>query len=179
MEERGAQSSSTHTIYSLHIHNPLTKYSKVLVILFLRATSELQKDSRDNADTDNESAAHTSTTRKSNILKKLREPEGADETPDLADKGDEDTDTGSFFLVAINGVGDEHCGDDLVADGGDGGTDERSDVPFVAGVLGLDQEDDEADHAEDEAGVAEPETVFGLGTVAGGKLAGAAFHPCV
>lgn len=45
----------------------------------------------------------------------LGEPEGTNEAPDLTDKGDEDADGGSVGAVAVDGVGDEDGGDDLVA----------------------------------------------------------------
>lgn len=49
------------------------------------------------------------------IVNRLDVPEWSNEAPDLSHKGDEDTDASSIRAVAVDGVCDEHGGDDLVA----------------------------------------------------------------
>lgn len=143
------------------------------------AAPPLQKHGGNDTDAENQRTPNASTGLEPDVLKHLREPERTDEAPDLAHKRDKHTDAGGFFLVAVDGVGDEDCSHDLIAHGGDGGADEGRHVPLVRQVRELAQEHDVADHAEDEARVAEPETVFGRGALAGGEFAGAALHPRV
>ena len=123
--------------------------SFLLVDRLSRATSPVQPYDRNNTDTNHQSRTDASTSLKSNALKHLGEPEGTDEAPDLADKGDEHTDTSGFFLVTVNSIGDKDCGDDLVSDGSDGGTDKGCDIPFH-GVIGLDEEDNVTDNTKKE-----------------------------
>jgi len=136
----------------------------------------VQPGDRNNTDTNHQSSTNSRTGLETNTLEHLREPEGTDKAPDLADKGDEDTDTGSFFLVAIDSVGDKDSSDDLVSDGGNGGTDEGCDIPLL-GVISLDEEDNVTDDAEEEPRVTEPKTVFRKRAVASRHLAGLALHP--
>ena len=88
--------------------------SKLLVAGPSRTTSEVQVDCGNNTDTNHQCSANASAGLESNALKHLREPEGTDEAPNLAYEGDEDTDTGSFFLMTIDSVGDKHGGDGTV-----------------------------------------------------------------
>jgi len=136
----------------------------------------VQPGDRNNTDTNHQSSTNSRTGLETNTLEHLREPEGTDKAPDLADKGDEDTDTGSFFLVAIDSVGDKDSSDDLVSDGGNGGTDEGCDIPLL-GVISLDEEDNVTDDAEEEPRVTEPKTVFRKRAVASRHLASLALHP--
>nr|POE77570.1 hypothetical protein CFP56_09217 [Quercus suber] len=90
------------------------------------------------------------------------EPEGPDEAPGLADDADEDANARGMLDVAIDGVGNEDRGGDLVADRADGDADDGRDVPVaVRRLLDADAEHQHPDHGEQKAGIAEPETVLG------------------
>jgi len=89
----------------------------------LAALSPLQQgDGNDAADEDH--ASHQATAaRAAKSLFHVGEPEGADEAPSGAHDVDEDADAGAVLDHAVNGVGDEDGGDDLVANRGDGDAD--------------------------------------------------------
>lgn len=171
----------TVRIYYNHVENKTPSLSNpspsfLLVNVFSRTTSPVQPGDGNNTDTNHQSSTNTCTSLETNTLEHLREPEGADETPDLADKSDEDTDAGSFLLMTVDSIGDQDGSDDLVSDGGNGGTDEGCDVPLL-GVIGLNEEDNVADDTEEETRVAKPETVFRQRTVTSRHLASLALHP--
>ena len=138
----------------------------------------MQVDCGNNTDTNHQCSANASAGLESNALKHLREPERTDEAPNLAYEGDEDTNTGSFFLVTIDSVGDKHGGDDLVANGSDGGANQRCNVP-LGDVFSLNEEDNVADDTEEETSITKPETVLRLRTVTSRHLTSSALHPRV
>jgi hypothetical protein len=84
-----------------------------------------QSNGHDAADEDH--ASHQATAaRAAESLFHLGEPEGPDEAPSGAHDVDKDADAGAMLDHAVDGVGDEHGGDDLLADSGDGDADLRT-----------------------------------------------------
>lgn len=98
------------------------------------ALAPLEHSNGYNADDENQSRHQTSATRAAQRSLHIREPEGPDEAPGRADDVDEDADAGAVLDVAVDGVGDEDRGHDLVADGRDGDADLES--VLVNGVMG-------------------------------------------
>lgn len=122
----------------------------------------LQQGDGDDADEEDHTGHETSTAGAAQSLLHVREPERTEESPGGPDDVDEDADAGAVLDVAVDGVGDEDGGDDLVSDGGDGDADDGSHVPFSGGgLLQTHAEEDQADHGEEEADVAEPQSVLG------------------
>ena len=89
----------------------------------LAALAPLQQSNGYDANDEDHASHQTTTARAAESLLHVGEPEGADEAPSGADDVDEDADAGTVLDHAVDGVGDEDGGDDLVADGGDGDTD--------------------------------------------------------
>jgi hypothetical protein len=153
-----------------------------------------QSDGYDAADEDH--ASHqTAAAGAAESLFHVREPERPDEAPSRADDVDEDADAGTVLDHAVDGVGDENGGDDLVADGGDGNADlgvgvskevqwnnvmggayDRRDVPYtLRRLLEANAEHDQTNHGQDETHVAEPKSVLRFRTAS--KLLSALVHP--
>ena len=136
----------------------------------------LQTGDWDNADKENHTSHQTTAARAAQSLLHVREPEGTEESPGRSDNVDEDADAGAVLDVAVDGVCDEDGGDDLISYGGDGNADDGSDVPLAGGgLLQTDAEEDQTDHGEEEADVAEPQSV--LGRRASSKFLSALVHP--
>ena len=89
----------------------------------LAALSPLQQSDGHDAEDKDHAGHQTAATGAAECLFHVGEPEGADEAPGGADDVDEDADAGAVLDHAVDGVGDEDGGDDLVADGGDGDAD--------------------------------------------------------
>ena len=89
----------------------------------LAPLAPLQTGDWDNADKENHTSHQTTAARAAQSILHVREPEGTEESPGRSDNVDEDADAGAVLDHAVDGVGDEDCGDDLVADGGDGDAD--------------------------------------------------------
>lgn len=89
----------------------------------LAALAPLQESNRHDADEENHTGHQTTAAGAAESLLHVGEPEGTDEAPSGADDVDEDADAGAMLDHAVDGVGDEDGGDNLVADGGDGDTD--------------------------------------------------------
>lgn len=84
------------------------------------ALAPLKQSDGHDADEEDHAGHQTAAARAAERLFHSRVPEGADEAPSRADDIDEDADAGAVLDHAVDGVGDEDGGDDLVADGGDG-----------------------------------------------------------
>lgn len=89
----------------------------------LAALAPLQESNGNDADEENHAGHQTTAARAAEGLFHIREPEGTNEAPGGADDVDEDADARAVLDHAVDGVGDEDGGDDLVTDGGDGDTD--------------------------------------------------------
>lgn len=74
-------------------------------------------------------------------------PERTDESPNLADECDEDTDTCRLLGVAVDSISDEHRCDDLVTRSSDGNSNDRCDVPMQ--IWRLRRADKEHNHSGD------------------------------
>jgi hypothetical protein len=103
-------------------------------------------------------------------------PKWTDKPPNLSDKGDEDSNTGSFLTIAINSVGDQNSCNDLVAGSSDTGTNNWRHIPVKCWrIPDLDQKYDDADDGEQIANIAQPKSKFGRWT--GINLARTSVHP--
>ena len=89
----------------------------------LATLAPLQQSNGHDADEENHAGHQTTAAGATESLFHVGEPERADETPSGADDVNEDADAGAVLDHAVDGVGDEDGGDDLVADGGDGDAD--------------------------------------------------------
>lgn len=106
-------------------------------------------------------------------------PERTDETPDLTDKRDEDTDAGRLFGMAVYSIGDQDRRYDLVSNTGDRDPDHGSDIPMqLHGILRLHEENHHAHNRQHEPGVAQPKPILGLRPHAT-HLLRLAIHPVV
>ena len=94
----------------------------------LATLAPLQQSNGHDADEENHASHQTTAAGAAEGLFHVGEPEGADEAPGGADDVDEDADAGAVLDHAVDGVGDEDGGDDLVADGRNGDTDLRMGV---------------------------------------------------
>lgn len=94
----------------------------------LAALSPLKQSDGHDADKEDHAGHQTATAGAAERLFHFRVPERADEAPSGADDIDEDADAGAVLDHAVDGVGDEDGGDDLVADGGDGDADLRMEL---------------------------------------------------
>lgn len=91
--------------------------------IVLTALSPLQQRNGYDADDEDHASHQATTARAAESLFHIGEPEGTDETPGGADDVDEHANAGAVLDHAVDGVGDEDRGDDLVTDGGDGNAD--------------------------------------------------------
>ena len=71
---------------------------------------------------------NTSRSIKPSLREHLREPEWANESPDLTNKGDEHPDTCRIFSIAVDSIRDHDCCDDLIPCTRNGSTDKRRNV---------------------------------------------------
>lgn len=89
----------------------------------LALLAPLQQGGGDDADEEDQACQQTSASGDAKRVVHSCEPERSQESPGGAYDVDKDANAGTVLNVAINGVGDEHCGDDLVADGSNGDAD--------------------------------------------------------
>lgn len=89
----------------------------------LAALPPLQQSNRNDTEQEDHASHQAATARAAKSLFHIGEPEGTDESPGGADDIDEHADAGAVLDHAVDGIGDEDGGDDLVADCGDGDAD--------------------------------------------------------
>ena len=95
----------------------------------------------------------------SRLKESLYVPEWTNKTPYLTDKGNEDTNTGCFLTITVDGVCDQNGGNNLIAGSSDTGAYDWRHIPMKRwGILNLNQKDNDADNGEQVANIAQPKS---------------------
>ena len=95
----------------------------------------------------------------SRLKESLYVPEWTNKTPYLTNKGNEDTNTGCFLTITVDGVCDQNSGNNLIAGSSDTGADDWGHIPMKRwGILNLNQKDNNADNGEQVANIAQPKS---------------------